>query len=69
MRYLETGAEPETVFTEERWRDAKSDWYCREACFAELRGDRIARLSVYCTGDGDREWQAAHAGQVVLLEP
>ena len=92
VRYLETGAEPEAVFTEdvfldftlpqwrlqaqgladvhavrlrghpatgtvsrwsahptptgfameaeERWRDAKSDWYCREAFFAELRGDR-----------------------------
>lgn len=54
---------------EERWRDAKSDWYCREAFFAELRGDRIARLSVYCTGDWDRERQAAHAGQVALLQP
>jgi len=54
---------------EERWTDAQGDWYCREAMLAEVRGDAIARLSVYCTGDWNAERQAAHRAQVALLEP
>jgi hypothetical protein len=39
---------------EERWRDeAGGDWYSREMMRAELRGDAIHELSVYCTGDWD----------------
>jgi hypothetical protein len=54
---------------EERWSNAKSDWYCREAIIATLRGNSICRLAVYCTGDWDAERQAAHRQQVPLLEP
>jgi hypothetical protein len=54
---------------EERWSDAKGDWYCREAIVARVREGRIDRLAVYCTGDWDPARQAAHAAQVRLLEP
>lgn len=53
---------------EEQWTDARGTWTCREAFFAELRGDRIARLSVYCTGDWDAARRATHREQVKLLE-
>lgn len=54
---------------EERWSDARGDWYCREAIVATLRGTSISRLAVYCTGDWNSDRQAAHAAQVTLLEP
>jgi hypothetical protein len=53
---------------EERWSDAKGDWYCREAMVAHVRGESIHRLAVYCTGDWDAQRQQAHATQVKLLE-
>jgi hypothetical protein len=68
--YLETGEAATDLFTEdeERWSDAKGDWYCREAIVARVREGRIDRLAVYCTGDWDQPRQAAHAAQVRLLE-
>lgn len=54
---------------EERWHDADGDWYCREAFFADIQGERITRLVVYCTGDWDAARQAAHRAQVRLLQP
>lgn len=54
---------------EERWTNAKSHWYCREAFFAELRDGKVCRLSVYCTGDWDAERQQAHQNEVALIEP
>jgi hypothetical protein len=53
---------------EERWSDAKGDWYCREAIVARVREGMIDRLAVYCTGDWDQPRQEAHAAQVSLLE-
>lgn len=54
---------------EERWTDAKSDWYCREAIIAQVRDRSISRISVYCTGDWNVQQQATHAAQVRLIEP
>lgn len=54
---------------EERWTDAKDDWYCREVVIAHVDGGSINRLSVYCTGDWDSARQALHSTQVQLLEP
>jgi hypothetical protein len=47
---------------EETWTDEAGPWYCRELFRADVREDRIAELSVYCTGD----WDSA---QVQLLRP
>jgi len=54
---------------EETWSDERSDWYCRELLRVRLRGDTIARLSVYCTGDWDAARCAEHRAAVTLLEP
>lgn len=54
---------------EERWTDAGGDWYCREMMRAELRGESIRELSVYCTGDWDATRQAEHRAQVRLSRP
>ena len=54
---------------EERWTDADSDWYCREMMRAQLRGESICALSVYCTGDWDTKRQAEHRAQVRLSRP
>lgn len=53
----------------ERWTDANGDWYCREAIVAEVRGQSITRLAVYCTGDWDAGRQENHRAQVTLIEP
>jgi hypothetical protein len=55
---------------EERWTDASGEsWYCREMLRATIRGERIAELSIYCTGDWDRAKQAEHAAAVTLVRP
>ena len=54
---------------EERWTDAKDQWYCRECIVAKLRGEAICELSVYCTGDWTSQRQADHAQAVALLRP
>jgi hypothetical protein len=36
---------------------------------ATVRNERIAELSVYCTGDWDRAKQAEHARAVTLVRP
>jgi hypothetical protein len=54
---------------EECWQDGGEDWYCREMFRADLAGDAIAELSVYCTGDWDRSRRAQHAREVRLLRP
>src|SRR6185437_13598158 len=38
---------------EETWSDVGQEWYCREMARADVRGESIAALSVYCTGDWD----------------
>jgi hypothetical protein len=57
------------IEVEERWTDADADWYCRELMRADLRGDAICELSVYCTGDWDAARVAEHAAAVTLLRP
>ena len=54
---------------EERWRDDKSEWYCRELFRADVEGTLITSLSVYCTGDWDAARQAEHVQAVRLLRP
>lgn len=58
-----------TVEFEERWADAEQNWYCREQIRADLRGDSIAELSLYCTGDWDEARVAEHAATVSLIRP
>lgn len=57
------------VEVEERWREDGKDWYCREMMRADLRGDAICELSVYCTGDWDAAREAEHRAAVALLRP
>ena len=54
---------------EETWIDDNGAWYCRELFRADVRADRIAELSVYCTGDWDSAQIASHAAEVTLLRP
>jgi hypothetical protein len=53
---------------EERWTDREGrDWYCREMLRATVRGQEIAELSIYCTGDWSEAVVADHAKQVTLV--
>jgi hypothetical protein len=54
---------------EERWQQDGQDWYCREMARADLRGDAICELSVYCTGDWDEARVAEHRAAVALPRP
>lgn len=54
---------------EERWGHEGQEWYAREMIRAEVTGDQIAELTVYCTGDWDQARQAEHAASVTLLRP
>jgi hypothetical protein len=54
---------------EEEWQDAQDRWYCRELFRADVRGDAIVQLSVYCSGDWDSARRAQHAREVRLLRP
>jgi hypothetical protein len=55
---------------EERWTDAKGEsWYCREMIRATIRDGLICDMSVYCTGDWDRQRQSKHGASVTLLRP
>jgi hypothetical protein len=55
---------------EERWTDARGEpWYCREMIRATIRDGVISEMSIYCTGDWDRQRQTEHANSVKLLRP
>lgn len=54
---------------EETWVEDGAQWYCREMLRAEIRGEAIASLSVYCTGDWDQKQCEKHAREVKLLCP
>lgn len=55
---------------EERWKDTNGeDWYAREMIRATVNDGRIAEMSIYCTGDWDRNRQAEHARSVTLPRP
>ena len=54
---------------EERWDNEGQSWYCREMIRADVVGDTIAEMSVYCTGDWDEAKQFEHASAVKLIRP
>ena len=54
---------------EERWVQDGRDWYAREMVRADVEGEQITALSVYCTGDWTAERCAQHAREVRLLRP
>jgi len=41
----------------------------RKVILCEVRDDRIAELTVYCSGDWDPELRARHAAETQLLRP
>jgi ketosteroid isomerase-like protein len=41
----------------------------RKILLAEVRGGRIAELTVYCSGDWSTELRARHAAETRLLRP
>ncbi|MCC8999465.1 MAG: hypothetical protein LM522_08195 [Candidatus Contendobacter sp.] len=54
---------------EERWEQDGEPWYCRELIRADIVGESIAEITVYCTGDWDSARQAEHQQAVRLLRP
>lgn len=54
---------------EERWEQDGEPWYCRELIRADVVGESIAEITVYCTGDWDSARQAEHQQAVRLLRP
>jgi hypothetical protein len=54
---------------EEHWEQDGKEWYSRELARIEMRDDRIASMSVYCTGDWDAVRRARHAAEVTLIRP
>lgn len=58
-----------TIEFEERWDNDGQRWYCREMIRADVIGETIVEMSVYCTGDWDEAKQREHAGAVNLIRP
>ena len=56
-----------TIEFEERWDHDGQRWYCREMIRADVEGDSIVDMSVYCTGDWDEARQREHAAAVRLV--
>lgn len=54
---------------EERWEQEGESWYCRELIRADVVGESITEITVYCTGDWDSTRQAEHQRAVRLLRP
>ena len=54
---------------EEEWDQDGESWYCRELFRADVADGGVSQLSVYCTGDWDREQVARHRTEVALLRP
>lgn len=54
---------------EERWEQAGESWYCRELIRADVAGESITEIAVYCTGDWNAARQAEHQQAVQLLRP
>jgi hypothetical protein len=52
---------------EEQWDSGGESWYCRELFRADISAGSVSQLSVYCTGDWDRERVRTHAEQVQLI--
>jgi hypothetical protein len=58
-----------TIEFEERWEHEGQHWYCREMIRADVEGDTIVDMSIYCTGDWDEAKQREHAASVRLIRP
>lgn len=58
-----------TIEFEERWDNEGQRWYCREMIRADVVGESIVELSVFCTGDWDEARQRHHAEAVRLIRP
>jgi hypothetical protein len=58
-----------TIEFAERWDHEGQRWYCREMIRADLAGDTITEMSIYCTGDWDEARQRDHATAVRLIRP
>ena len=58
-----------TIEFEERWHNDGQSWYCREMIRADVVGDTITEMSIYCTGDWDEARQREHAAAVRLSRP
>jgi hypothetical protein len=58
-----------TIEFEERWTHDGQSWYSREMIRADVAGESIVELAIYCTGDWDEAKQREHAAAVPLLRP
>jgi hypothetical protein len=58
-----------TLEFEERWDNEDQRWYCREMIRADVVGDSIVELSIFCTGDWDEARQREHREAVHLIRP
>ncbi len=58
-----------TLEFEERWDHEGQGWYCREMIRADVVGESIVEMSIYCTGDWDQARQREHAAAVTLIRP
>jgi hypothetical protein len=56
-----------TIELEERWAHEGQRWYCREMIRADVVGDSIVEMAIYCTGDWDEAKQREHAESVRLI--
>ena len=54
---------------DERWEQDGKEWTSREMARAELQGDAISALSIYCTGDWDEKRRTEHAKAITLTRP
>ena len=52
---------------EEQWDQDGESWYCREMIRADISDGSVSQISVYCTGDWDRERVRRHAETVQLI--
>ena len=52
---------------EEQWDSGAESWYCRELIRADISDGAVSQISVYCTGDWDRERVRRHAETVPLI--
>lgn len=66
---VETTEHGFTIEFEERWDNEDQRWYSREMIRADVVGDTITEMSVYCTGDWDEAQQKAHSAAVQLIRP
>jgi hypothetical protein len=52
-----------------RHEENGNDLTDRKILLCEVRGDRIAELTVYCSGDWDAELRARHAAEAPVVRP